>query len=92
MRDRFVQHFNIAEEDIPMETFVSGTPSIHEDRANEAEARAEVNRVQSVRQRRREQARAAVRPIIEEMLNETMSGIDSRIKTKKRGQRKSDRV
>ena len=43
MRDRFVQHFNIAEEDVPMDTFVSATPSIHEEQASEAEARAEVN-------------------------------------------------
>jgi len=80
MRERFVQHFNIAEDDGPAETFVSATPSIHEEQDNEAEARAEVNRTQSVRQRRREQARAAVRPIIEEMRNETMNGIDSIIK------------
>ena len=80
MRDRFVQHFNIAEDDGPAETFVSATPSIHEEQANEAEARAEVNRLESVRQRHREQARAAVRPIIEEMLNETMAGIESRIR------------
>ena len=80
MRERFVQHFNIAEDDGPAETFVSATPSIHEEQDNEAEARAEVNRTQNARQRRREQARAAVRPIIEEMLNATMNGIDSLIK------------
>jgi hypothetical protein len=80
MRERFVQHFNIAEDDGPEDIFVSATPSIHEEQANEAEARAEVNRTQSARQRRREEARAAVRPVIEEMLQETMNGIDSIIR------------
>ena len=80
MRDRFVQHFNIGEDDGPTETFVSATPSIHEEQANEAEARAEVNRVESARQRRNAEAREAVKPIIQEFLNETMSGIDSRIR------------
>ena len=91
MRERFVQHFNIAEDPPERETFVSATPSVYEEQANEEEARAEANRVAGERQRRREEAREAVRPVIEEMLNETMNDIDRKIR-KKRLQTKSVRV
>ena len=40
MRERFVQHFNIAEDDGPAESFASATPSIHEEQANESRSKS----------------------------------------------------